>query len=86
MFIVLNRHTNDRDIQLFFGEIEKHDTVIKCDVDCLDFTDLAVDCGFFTSRGQARKNGWSGPVPRGFGSHKCGKKVVHWLNAEFDEL
>lgn len=56
------------------------------DDDCLDWTDVAVHCKFFPSKGQARKNGWEGPVPRGFGQRKFGKygKGVWYFNPEGD--
>lgn len=35
--------------------------------------DILVTLGKFPSKGQARKNGWSGPVPSGFNMWQIGK-------------
>lgn len=72
---IINRHATSVDICMLFGDMNgpiPH--VERFDVDCLDWTDIAVHCGFFPSKAQARKNGWVGPVPRGFGSRKFGQK------------
>lgn len=72
---IVNRHATPLDICVLFGELNGPVEPVEClDVDCLDWTDIAVHCGFFPSKGQARKNGWVGPVPRGFGNRKFGQK------------
>lgn len=65
----VNINATPKDIECLFDE-----PVITIAVDCLDWTDIAVACGFFPSKGQARKNGWNGPVPRGFGQRKFGNR------------
>jgi len=79
--IVVNRHATDRDIDLMFGPLEPHEKVARIDADELLFEDVAVAVGAWPSRGQARKNGWSGRVPVRFGSRKLGKREVSWLEA-----
>lgn len=75
----VNKNATSKDIQCLFNG-----PVISMAVDCLDWTAIAVACGFFPSRGQARKNGWSGPVPRGFGQRKFGNRglCVWFFNPE----
>ena len=74
--------TDTRDVALFFGpfrdkdhedgedrfnELEPHWTLAN----------VAVAVGLFKSTGQARKNGWDGPIPRGFSDFRhVGKKCV----------
>lgn len=45
--------------------------------------DLAVECGVFQSKGQAKKNGWQGEIPSGFSQRTAGKKgvitVLNWF-------
>jgi hypothetical protein len=82
---VVNRHSTDEDIACLFGDLSgKIDIVQRMDADCLDWAEVAVLCGFFPSKGQARKNGWEGPVPRGFGQRKFGKqgRGVWFFNPE----
>jgi len=84
---IVNRHTSESDILHLFGELGGTPEPVEVfDVDCLDWTDIAVHCQFFPSKGQARKNGWEGPVPRGFGQRKFGKqgKGVWYFNPEGD--
>lgn len=69
------------DQRLFFGELEKGETILIFDKTTFGMADMAVAAGFFQSKTQARKNGWDGPVPLGFGQKKCGKKFVHWFNS-----
>jgi len=78
---IVNRHATDRDIELLFGPFEPHEKVTRIDSDELSFEDIAVAIGAWPSRGQARKNGWSGRVPTRFGNRKLGKRVIWWLEA-----
>jgi hypothetical protein len=48
-------------------------------VERLEWEDLALAAGFFPSKTQARKNGWQGPVPFGFGQRKFGKGKGVWF-------
>jgi hypothetical protein len=78
-------HATATDIQCLFGDLAGNvEPVATMSVDCLDWAEIAVFCGFFASKGQARKNGWEGPVPRGFGQRKFGKqgKGVWFFNPE----
>jgi len=82
---VINKHTTKEDVVCLFGDMASVvEPTFMMDVDCLDWSDVAVHCGFFTSKSQARKNGWEGPVPRGFGQRKFGKqgKGVWFFNPE----
>jgi hypothetical protein len=72
---IVNKHTTPRDIVCLFGDMEGNtESVFVMVTDCLDWSEIAVHCGFFPSKGQARKNGWEGPVPRGFGQRRFGKQ------------
>ena len=72
---VVNEHTTLRDIVCLFGDMAGNaEPVVVINTDCLDWSDVAVQCGFFPSKSQARKNGWEGAVPRGFGQRKFGNK------------
>ena len=82
---IVNKHTTEADITALFGDMEGNvEPVVVFDVDCLDWTEIAVHCNFFPSKGQARKNGWEGPAPRGFCQRKFGKlgKGVWIFNPE----
>ena len=82
---VINVHATSEDIDCLFGDLDGRVEEVKViPSDCLDWADVAVYCGFFPSKGQARKNGWEGPVPRGFGQRKFGKqgKCVWYFNPE----
>jgi len=82
---IVNHHAMQDDIQCLFGDMEGNvEPVIVMDVDYLRWEDIAVKCGFFPSKGQARKNGWEGFVPLGFGQRKFGNKGkgVWYFNPE----
>lgn len=72
---VVNARTAARDCELLFGD----EPVIRIEVDCLSWEDVAVAAGFFPSRTQARKNGWIGEVPAGFGQRRFGKGRGVWF-------
>lgn len=60
---------------------------IRLPLDCLTFEHIAYNANFFPSLSQARKNGWSGLVPREINSKIFGKKrqaIVWWMNLESD--
>ena len=65
-----NRLATDVEVNLIFG----NEDVIQLDVDCLFWPELAVASRFFSSKTEAKKNGWEGPVPWGFGQRKFGNK------------
>ena len=82
---VVNGFATGEDIECLFGDLNGNVEPVEIfPVNCLDWADVAVYCGFFPSKGQARKNGWDGPVPRGFGQRKFGKqgKCVWYFNPE----
>lgn len=85
---IVNINTTNEDIDCLFGDFDGNvETVKFIPVDCLEWADVAVRCGFFPSKGQARKNGWEGSVPRGFGQRKFGKqgKCVWYFNPGKDD-
>jgi hypothetical protein len=49
-----------------------------------DWESLAVECGLFPSKGQARKAGWAGPIEPGFSLRTIKKRrftvtVLNWF-------
>ena len=78
---VVNKLATARDCKLLFED----DEVIRLDSDCLQWEDVAVACGFFPSRTQARKNGWEGAVPAGFGQRRHGKGRGVWFFNPVDQ-
>jgi hypothetical protein len=78
--MVANKHATSRDIDALL-QPDPGEAVIRLDADHLMFEDIAVAIGAWPSKGQARKNGWAGRVPTGFGSRKLGKRTVWWLEA-----
>jgi len=71
---IVNAHACDHMCQLLFND----EPVIRLPIGQLDWGDLAVAAGFFPSKNQARKNGWLGQVPYGFGLRKFGKGKGVW--------
>ena len=69
------------DERLFFDSLDTNDKICKFLPNEFTMEDMAVATGFFNSKTQARKNGWTGPVPLGFHSCKCNKKTVWWFNS-----
>jgi hypothetical protein len=65
-----NRLATDAEVDLIFG----NEDVIQLDADCLSWPDIAVAARFFPSKTEAKKNGWEGAVPWGFGQRKFGNK------------
>jgi len=80
---VVNYHATQEDIDCLFGDMDGSvEPIVVMNVNCLRWDEIAVECKFFSSKGQARKNGWDGFVPRGFGQRKFGKqgKGVWYFN------
>jgi hypothetical protein len=73
---VANELATRDDCNLLFGEDEH---VLRLPAKELQWEDVAVIAGFFSSKTQARKNGWAGPVPFGFGQRKFGKGRCVWF-------
>jgi hypothetical protein len=70
------------DERLFFHPLELHDVIHIFDKEQFTFADMAVAAGIFTSKSQAKKNGWlQEPIPLGFNFRKAGKKRVWWFNS-----
>lgn len=63
--------TSHQDIEHYIT-LEKGETVYDL-VHGSTMDDVVVALGKFPSKGQARKNGWSGPVPSGFNMWQIGK-------------
>ena len=93
-FVVENGHlVREDDIKLVFGPLEDVDEVRRILDE--DLAAMAVEAGVFSSKSQARKNGFHGPAPHGlhrmgtkkrrfwvWNPHPTGKKVV--CNVNFD--
>ena len=74
------------DARLFFGPLDQNDQVQEFDKAVFGMAEMAVAAGFFASKTQARKNGWDGPVPLGYGTRRCGKRDVWWFNSMDGEV
>ena len=84
---VVNYHATQEDIDCLFGDMDGSvEPVVVMNVNCLRWDEIAIECKFFSSKGQARKNGWDGFVPHGFGQRKFGKqgKGVWYFNPEMN--
>lgn len=69
----------DEDVDLFLGPFNDFSKLQRFG-DVFDFADMAVALKLFPSKGQARKNGWSGPIPPGYGERRYKKLfAVGWL-------
>lgn len=73
---VVNASATRADCDLLFGDDEQ---VLRLPASQLHWEDVAVAVGFFPSKTQARKNGWVGPLPIGFGQRKFGKGRCVWF-------
>ena len=69
------------DVQLFFGKKVADETIYTFTKGSLDLPGIAQQLNLFPSKTQARKNGWVGDIPLGFGMKKCGHKRVVWFNS-----
>lgn len=72
---VVNSLATFHDCSMLFGDEE----VIRLPSEKLQWEDVAVAAGFFPSKTRARKNGWIGPLPHGFGQRKFGKSKCVWF-------
>ena len=62
-----------------FGPMDNGEEIVFSDA--TDMEALAAEAGIFPSKSQARKNGFSGPIPFGvnfFGTKKPGKRFWVW--------
>jgi hypothetical protein len=69
---VLVGDTPDSDKELFFGPLEESDVWIKLSSDAR-WPDVMAAAGIFTSKSQARKNGWDKDIDEGFTDIRVGK-------------
>jgi hypothetical protein len=70
-FIITNSRIDNNLKTAIFGPLEPLDEIIEIELN--DLITMAVEAGVFPSRGQARKNGFTGPAPHGvslFGTKK----------------
>lgn len=71
-FVLKNTSENDRG--LFLGPISSDQDIVEVDsFDSMLMAHLVAQAGIFPSVGQARKNGWNKPVPKGFTTLIIGK-------------
>lgn len=70
--------TSQRDIDCIITP-EKDEQIFSVP-DTITMEEILVMLGKFPSKGQARKNGWSGPVPDGFNAWQIGKFQFVTLN------
>lgn len=96
--IIVNQSTTDSDVDSLirwrFAQTKSESysdyhvvgsLFIRLPLDCLTFEHIAYNANFFPSLSQARKNGWSGPVPREINSKTFGQKrraIVWWMNLD----
>jgi hypothetical protein len=66
----------ESDLDLFFGPLENDDIFVVFPADT-KFPDVAVAFGIFSSKSQARKNGWGGDIPNGFWDKERIGKLNH---------
>lgn len=57
--------TTEKEIQAFFGPIEAQEVFIPLEPNWT-FADIAVQCGIFKSKSEAKRNGWGNVIPTGF--------------------
>lgn len=69
---VLIGNWEESDIDLFFGPVTVPDRFVLCKDSSM--AKLLADLGLFSSIGQAKKAGWSIPIPEGFSEWEIGKK------------
>lgn len=63
----------DTDLDLFFGPLRDTDVFLRVPEGTM-WGKVLVACGAFSSRGEARRNGWNKPIERGFDLFRMGKK------------
>lgn len=66
----------ESDLDLFFGPLETDDIFVVFPTET-KFPDIAVVFGIFSSKSQARKNGWGGDIPNGFWDKERIGKLNH---------
>jgi|GEM_PF-3347474 len=85
----LKKDISDRDLDVLFGPFEEGEKE-KANVwleDAAMLEDIVVMLGKMPSKGQARKNGWGGEIPKGFKEWKIGKtKFWTWGGYNKEEL
>ncbi len=65
------------DVRLFLGPLDPEvDAPLQVLPPEWQLAHVAHACGFFPSVGQARKNGWAGPVPPGYSEYTFSKRRV----------
>jgi len=72
----------ERDKELFFGPLTEEDRFILIQPEWT-MADVMVQTGIFPSLSQARKNGFGGPIPKGFSDRYVGKlkrriTILNW--------
>jgi hypothetical protein len=70
--ILIGGNIEEQDKELFFGPLKENDKFQVMSNETI-WADILVPLGIFSSRGQARKNGWF-EIPNGFTNIKVGKK------------
>lgn len=63
--ILIGEGVRETDKDLFFGPLSGEEEWTYLDPSSSK-EDVAVRFGLFSSKGQARKNGWGGPIPDGY--------------------
>jgi len=66
----------ESDFDLFFGPLDNDTVFVVFPVDS-KFQDVAFAFGIFSSKSQARKNGWCGDIPNGFWNKENIGKLHH---------
>lgn len=75
------RHTTSSDISMIFGPLSNDDGPFVSLQDGWTLAHVMHYAGLFASVGEAKKNGWSKPVPDGYSEFIVGKrkfKVFIW--------
>jgi len=60
------------DLNSFFGPIETTDDIATFRKG-VSFAEVLMHFKFFSSKSDARRNGWDKPIPLGYSEHKIGK-------------
>lgn len=74
--VVLTEHVRQTDLDTLF---DQRDGVVLVP-DGTTTADLMFVLGIFPSKGQARKNGWPGPIPAGWSELRAGRNLVFVWN------
>ena len=73
--------TSKEDLELFFGPLNGEEFSFFQDGDRLE--NIVMRLGKFKSATQARKNNWSGDIPKGFKAWKIGKTHFWTFDGRF---